>query len=146
MTRANALPAPLTARPATDADADLFRTLRASVPEASQPSEAAHAAWWAWAAERRWVAEAGGAPVGVLRLGADGTVSIVLAPGARGRGWGAALLRWLAGEARAAGVPRLRAEIAPGNAASRRAFLAAGYALTDRDRGPGRRVVAERAP
>jgi pseudaminic acid synthase len=81
----------------------------------------------------RWllVAEAGGAPVGVVRLDVDGPasmeVSITVAPEARGQGYSVAMLRAVETEARERGAVRLVAVLRPENAVSRRAFEAAGY-------------------
>jgi len=78
------------------------------------------------------VAERRGAPVGTLRFdvaGGRATVSIAVDPRFRGSGIGPAILdaghAWIA--ANAPSVAALRAEIRPGNEASARAFLAAGY-------------------
>ncbi len=87
--------------------------------------------------ERRhlYVAERAGAPVGTARLDrADdephvAVVSLNIAPEARGRGVGRALLAALTAEARALGYARLRAFVKASNEASARAFLATGYAL-----------------
>lgn len=69
-------------------------------------------------------------PLGHLRLdlaGAEATVSILLAPDARGQGLGLRLLALLAAEARTRGVQRLHAQIHASNAASRRLFTRTGY-------------------
>ncbi len=78
------------------------------------------------------VAERRGRPVGTLRFDVAGdctTVSIAVDPSLHGSGLGPAILdageRWLRDHDRR--VRRLRAEIRPGNEASVRAFLAAGY-------------------
>lgn len=78
------------------------------------------------------VAERSGRPLGTLRFDVAGdcaTVSIAVDPSLHGSGLGPAILdageRWLRDHDRR--VRRLRAEIRPGNEASMRAFLAAGY-------------------
>ena len=78
------------------------------------------------------IAERRGRRVGTLRFDVAGdcaTVSIAVDPALHGSGLGPAILdageRWLRGQDRR--VLRLRAEIRPGNEASVRAFLAAGY-------------------
>jgi CMP-N-acetylneuraminic acid synthetase/RimJ/RimL family protein N-acetyltransferase len=94
-----------------------------------------HARWFqdslARADRRMWIVQAAGADVGVVRLDLDGRVgevSIVLAPGARGRGLGTAALRVLAGEAFGPlGLASLRARIKRGNRASLAAFRRAGF-------------------
>lgn len=96
---------------------------------------AAHEAWLARAlaspTRAVLVAEEGGAPVGTVRLddGAHGAleVSLTVAPEARGRGLGAALLRAAEDAARARGGVRLTATIKHDNAASILAFKRAGY-------------------
>jgi pseudaminic acid synthase len=81
----------------------------------------------------RWlyIAEAGGAPIGMVRLDAAGPaaleISLVVAPPARGKGYAVALLHAAEAEARRRGAVRLVAVLRPDNAASRRAFEAAGY-------------------
>jgi UDP-2,4-diacetamido-2,4,6-trideoxy-beta-L-altropyranose hydrolase len=78
------------------------------------------------------VGESEGAPVGVLRYdvrGDEAVVSIYMVPGRAGRGLGSRLLvhgtQWLRTAHPA--VRRIRAEVQPDNAASRAAFLKAGY-------------------
>jgi pseudaminic acid synthase len=81
----------------------------------------------------RWlyVAEANGSAIGMVRLDAAGPasleVSLVVAPAARGKGYALALLQAAQAEARRHGAVRLVAVLKPENAASRRAFEAAGY-------------------
>lgn len=83
------------------------------------------------------IAEHRGEPVGVLRYqieDAVAVVSIYLVPGASGQGFGGEILRrghdwlrrWRPGQSL-----RLRAEILPGNLASRRAFAEAGFGLEE---------------
>lgn len=77
---------------------------------------------------RLLIAEDDDGPVGTLRLDEAPNaveISITLAPQARGRGYAAPLLR-LATAAGGLYVARIR----PGNAASRRAFEAAGFFFT----------------
>jgi RimJ/RimL family protein N-acetyltransferase len=81
---------------------------------------------------RLWIAEQEGVALGQVRVDrvadAFGMVSIGLAPGARGRGIGRAVLPMgLAAAARELGIRRMRAVVAPGNLASRRLFEGAGF-------------------
>jgi RimJ/RimL family protein N-acetyltransferase len=78
------------------------------------------------------VAERRGRALGTIRFDVDGavaTVSIAVEPALQGSGLGPAVLdageRWLVEHDPQ--VQRIRAEIRPGNEASVRAFLAAGY-------------------
>lgn len=97
-----------------------------------------HVAWLSAALadprRRLYVAEQGGAAVGTARLDRDASdahvavVSLNVAPEARGRGVGRALLDALADAARALGFTRLRAFVKASNEASARAFVATGYA------------------
>lgn len=67
-------------------------------------------------------------PCGQVRVDADGTVSLAVAPRFRGRGLAAPLLRTAVLEARAQGRGRqLTAYIKPENAASQRVFAQAGF-------------------
>jgi L-amino acid N-acyltransferase YncA len=96
-----------------------------------------HVAWLSAALgdprRRLYVAEQGGAAVGTARLDRDpsdahvAVVSLNVAPEARGRGVGRALLDALADAARALGFTRLRAFVKASNDASARAFVATGY-------------------
>jgi predicted dehydrogenase/RimJ/RimL family protein N-acetyltransferase len=103
-----------------------------------------HAAWYdrALADPGRaiWIAEEHGRPVGFVRLDRDpeapatAEVSIVLAPEARGRRLATAVIEAAARAApEALGVTALRALVIPDNAASVRAFRAAGYRKRGRD-------------
>jgi UDP-2,4-diacetamido-2,4,6-trideoxy-beta-L-altropyranose hydrolase len=80
---------------------------------------------------RLWIAEELGEPIGQVRIDVEGdigTVSIAVAPDRRGHGAGTAMLRAIV--AAAASDPTLRILIAlvrPDNAASLRAFAAAGF-------------------
>lgn len=135
----------VTLRPAAPADcAAVWRwrndpeTRRASFDSAVIPWEA-HRAWFAESLARAdrtlCVVVAAGVDSGVVRLdirGADGEVSIHLAPGARGRGVGTAALRALADLAFSSlGLSRLMASIKPDNRASREAFRKAGFTLDE---------------
>jgi CMP-N-acetylneuraminic acid synthetase/ribosomal protein S18 acetylase RimI-like enzyme len=105
--------------------------------------------------ERRlWIVVGeGGADAGVVRLDVEGrsaTVSIALAPEARGRGLGTAALRALAAEAFGSlGLATLRARVKRDNRASLAVFRRAGYAVRARTReavelilaAPGRRLA-----
>ena len=82
--------------------------------------------------ERRlWIVTADGADVGVVRLDFEGptaTVSLALAPEARGRGLGSAALAALAAEAFGSlGLATLRAHVRRDNRASLTMFRRAGY-------------------
>ncbi|WP_114394050.1 GNAT family N-acetyltransferase [Oleisolibacter albus] len=66
-------------------------------------------------------------------------IGINLAPDSRGRGLGVAVLLALDGHLRAQGVDGVMAEVRAGNAASLRAFAAAGY----QDLGPAVVLVAD---
>ena len=83
-------------------------------------------------ATRLLIAEADGEPVGMVRVdveNAEGVVSVAVAPTHRGQGLGTRLLVALLDELRGdPQVDRLRAEVLDDNEASRRAFLAAGFA------------------
>jgi len=87
--------------------------------------------------QRLWIIEHRSEPCGVLRVRrdagqAEGTVSIAIAPQARGQGVGVAALRQAADRYYdETGDRRLLAWIAPDNAASLAAFARAGYQLVD---------------
>lgn len=68
-------------------------------------------------------------PYGGRRAACD--VSINVAPGRRGQGIGAAVLRAVQGVLRSSGIDEIVAEIRPDNVASRSAFEAAGFAFWD---------------
>ena len=97
-----------------------------------------HVAWLAAALvdprRRLYIAEQGGSAIGTARLDRDAddahvaVVSLNVAPEARGRGLGRALLDALANEARALGFTQLRAFVKASNDASAKAFVATGYA------------------
>lgn len=80
-----------------------------------------------------FIAEAGGRAVGMARLDRDPRtptsfeVSLVVAPEERGRGMARGILRAVEAEAIRLGGEHLTAELRPTNAASRKAFEAAGY-------------------
>jgi RimJ/RimL family protein N-acetyltransferase len=94
-----------------------------------------HARWFAEQVQHSerlfWIAEEHGDPVGQVRVDVrerEGTVSIVVAPGQRGRGIGTSILRALHAEvAHHPGVDTLVALTHRGNAASLRAFERAGF-------------------
>jgi RimJ/RimL family protein N-acetyltransferase len=81
------------------------------------------------------IASADRDPVAVVRLdrldAATCVISINVAPTARGRGLGTAALLAATAYAAKLGFTRIRALIRPDNAASVRAFTAAGYAQVD---------------
>jgi RimJ/RimL family protein N-acetyltransferase len=122
----------MTLTPATDRDSAYFFTLRCD-PVASRmsrrraPTPEEHAEWWARTTDARFVAEEEGAYVGILRLSADGVVSIIVDPLVRGIGYGSQMLAALEPWAQTLGFHTLMAEIAYENAPSQRAFLKAGW-------------------
>lgn len=130
----------LTLRPATTGDANWLLELRndpltRSMSLRSEPvTRAEHEAWLAAtlsASDRLlWIAELEGTPVGQMRLDGAGDsrdVSLSILPAARGRGLAAAALRAAEAHAVERGLTRLVATIKVENAASVRAFEAAGY-------------------
>lgn len=135
---------PLTLRPATRGDGQaLWRwrndreTRRASFDEREIPLEE-HLRWLDATLvrpdRRLYVIVAGGNDAGTVRLdlgGDEATVNIAVAPEWRGGGIGRAALRTLCREAFSLGVGRLTARVKPGNAASRAAFEAAGFAVAE---------------
>jgi UDP-2,4-diacetamido-2,4,6-trideoxy-beta-L-altropyranose hydrolase len=94
-----------------------------------------HARWFAEQVQNSerlfWIAEEHGNPVGQVRVDVrerEGTVSIVVAPGQRGRGIGTSILRALHSEmAHHPDVDTLVALTHQDNAASLRAFERAGF-------------------
>lgn len=133
----------MTLRRATEADAAWWRGVRndptsVAMSRTGRPvSEAAHAAWYAWALHdvgtRLYVAEADGLAIGTgrLSLGLDGTeVAIAVAREHRGCGYGTALVAALVREAEQSGLRRLWAEIKPVNVPSLNAFHRAGFRAT----------------
>jgi UDP-2,4-diacetamido-2,4,6-trideoxy-beta-L-altropyranose hydrolase len=95
-----------------------------------------HVAWLAAVLadpdRRLWIAEEAGVAVGQLRVDRTpdglGTVSIGLAPVARGRGLGRTVLRaGLAAAVRELGISRARAVVMAANLPSRRLFEGAGF-------------------
>ncbi len=106
-----------------------------------------HVAWLAAVLadpdRRLWIAEEEGVALGQVRVDRApegfGVVSIGLAPGARGRGIGQAVLGLGAAAAmRELGIRRVRALVMPANVPSRRLFEGAGFvAVTTAGTGPG---------
>jgi RimJ/RimL family protein N-acetyltransferase len=145
----------VTLRPARLSDAAVLLAWR-NDPETRTASFSAspvtiedHAGWLrdtlARADRRLYVAEVAGEPVGTARLDLDGdvgTVSLTVAPGHRGRGVGADILRALGDEAFAtlAELRRLVARVKRANARSRAVFERAGFRLV----ADGPTVVLER--
>lgn len=85
---------------------------------------------------RLWIAEAGGEPVGQIRVERArpglGEVHLSVAPDARGRGHSPRMIDAAAREgAGELGLRRLVGRVKADNAASRRAFESAGFALAD---------------
>jgi sialic acid synthase SpsE/RimJ/RimL family protein N-acetyltransferase len=136
--------AELSLRAAVSGEAELVHgwandpaTRSASFSRAEIPL-AEHLAWFARELARRdhhlYIAEQHGEPVAFVRLDQTPdqvgvcTISINVAPAARGRGLGAATLRAATTTAGTLGFATLRALIRPDNEASRRAFVRAGYA------------------
>jgi RimJ/RimL family protein N-acetyltransferase len=141
----------VTLRPATRADGRaLWRwrndpaTRRASF-DGREVTLEKHARWidesLARSDRRIWIVTAAGLNVGMVRLDLEGptaSVSINLAPEARGRGLGPAALRALAAEAFGPlGLHTLRARVKRNNRASVGAFRKAGFA------GRGRSAIVE---
>ena len=110
-----------------------------------------HDAWWTGAltSERALlIAEYHGTSIGHLRLdpGPDGTtVSIVMAPAARGRGLARAVLEAGLRHAADSGVRRIRAEVHTGNTASVRLFEKAGFVSVASD-GPFTQYLRDDPP
>jgi RimJ/RimL family protein N-acetyltransferase len=74
-------------------------------------------------------------PIGQVRFdvsGSEAVISVSLAPGFRGKGYGAMVIRKASGELLDRGrVDAIHAYMQPTNEASRRAFARAGYALSE---------------
>ena len=141
-----AAPGVIVLRPARPEDAQrLFDwandpDTRAASFDRASISWAEHVAWLAAVLadpdRRLWIAEEAGIAVGQLRVDRTpdgaGTVSIGLAPGARGRGLGRTVLRaGLAAAVRELGIGRARAVVMPANRPSRRLFEGAGFVAVD---------------
>ncbi len=136
-------PGALTLRPAESADAGRVLGWRNDAESVRQSGSGRavdsidHARWYARVvddpAHRIWIGEVEGVAVGMVRVDVVtgvGTVSIVVAPEARGRGHASALLGALSEEIQAdCQVGALVAHVRPENRASRRAFSAAGYEM-----------------
>ena len=85
-----------------------------------------------------WIAEAEGSPAGQVRVSREGAdaaeLHVTVAPDARGRGVGAAMITEAAGRVLAEpSVDRLVAHVKDDNEPSRRAFARAGFAISGRD-------------
>jgi RimJ/RimL family protein N-acetyltransferase len=128
--------------PATLADADLLLAwandpaTRAASFGRAEIARDAHVAWLAASLadpdRRLWVAHEDGRPVGQVRIDRSpdlvGTVSIGLAPDARGRGLGREVLRLaLVRAAQELRIRRARAVVLRSNVPSRRLFEGAGF-------------------
>ena len=135
-----ALQAPFHVRPATLDDAPSVWHWRETLPPTAMTGGAnppldQHLTWFAQALQspdRRLFMAGGDTPFGHARLDFEpdrksATVSILLAPDARGKGLGLRLLGQLDTCARHAGITTLDAHIHPDNAASLALFRAAGY-------------------
>jgi ribosomal-protein-alanine N-acetyltransferase len=95
--------------------------------------------------DRWFVIEAGGVSVGAITLHApssDGREAewgrLVVAPEARGRGYGKKALALLIEHARQLELARLRCEVVAGNAAAEAIYTALGFRETGRDETAGR--------
>lgn len=119
-------------------DPDTRRWSRSSDPIAADE----HDAWFERVLDDRstrlWVAESEGEPVAQVRVGprSDGAaeVHVTVAPGARGRGVGAAAIMQAAGRALAEpGLELLLAHVKPEHSASLRAFARAGFIAGGQD-------------
>jgi RimJ/RimL family protein N-acetyltransferase len=95
--------------------------------------------------DRWFVIEAHGAPVGAITLhgpSAGGEEAewgrLVVAPEARGRGYGRRALALLIEDARRIGLSRLRCEVLAGNAAAEAIYGELGFRETGRDETEGR--------
>ncbi len=131
-------------RPATLEDAEFLFRLRTdpTVIEASNGKApfdlAAHLHWFAKTldhpARMLFIVESEGIPIGQCQLDGDShsaEVSIALTRESRGHGIGTEVLRELARRAEAEGIRWLEAVIKESNAASRKAFLKAGYSVEE---------------
>ena len=115
-------------RAAEPADEFAFWELRRQVQPDLTRGE--HLAWWKAVAEHRWLAYESTALVGVIRVSRAGEIHVLVASSERGKGLGTSMLEAIQEAASARGVPRLWAQVEATNAASQRAFTAAGYAPT----------------
>ncbi|MFN3647735.1 MAG: UDP-2,4-diacetamido-2,4,6-trideoxy-beta-L-altropyranose hydrolase [Gemmobacter sp.] len=129
---------PLRLRPASMADAEAVWRWRETLPPehfraGPNPPLPDHLAWFARALAdptRHMLIAESERRVAHLRLDVQGsraTVSILLRPGMRGRGYGQRALAFLGPFARRHGITRLVAEVATANEASLRLFRRAGY-------------------
>ena len=135
----SAIEHPMRLRLATRSDAQTIWRWRQSLPSdhfraGQNPPLARHLDWFTAAltdpGRHLLIAETGRRRLAHLRLDVQGdvaTVSILLRPGMRGRGYGRRALAFLGPFARRHGIARLEAEVALGNTASLRLFRGAGY-------------------
>jgi RimJ/RimL family protein N-acetyltransferase len=130
-------------RAATHGDAELLRAwrndpvTRSSAFTASEVTSEEHGEWLARKLANPdcaiWIAQVDDHPVGQVRLDRAGSgdvaeVDIAVAPGFRGRGYAAAMLRLVTEEApRRLPIRRLLARVKPGNEASALSFRRAGF-------------------
>lgn len=130
----------LTLRPATIGDANLMLEwrndpdTRRSSFNTEEVSIGEHRRWLAVSLESKTrhllLGEVEAQPIGVVRLdvtGTEATISITIAPAARGAGIASPLLRQALVRADELGVSRVEARIRPENSTSRHAFFAAGF-------------------
>jgi RimJ/RimL family protein N-acetyltransferase len=134
----------LVLRPATTADAERLLVWR-NDPDTRAASfstelvrEDDHLAWLQRtllrADEIVLIGEVAGQPVGVIRLNPQNdhaTISVTVAPEARGAGIATPLIRAALAYAATVRITRVVAHIRPENGPSQRAFTAAGFLLTD---------------
>lgn len=92
-----------------------------------------HAAWWRSTTDMRYIwflsTKHGHTDIGIVRIGMDGCISIVVHPDHRRKGYAKQILSKIRQMRRSKinGLRRLFAEIAPENVASQRAFFHAGW-------------------
>lgn len=118
--------------PAEDADSYFFWMLRCDPDfchwsRRPAPTWEEHQRWWKVTSDDRFVALVSGHPIGILRINADGEVSLVVLKTERGHGYGREILVAAADVARAKGYHRLWGSIMTGNLPSQRAFQRAGW-------------------
>lgn len=147
----------ITLRPATDADREAVfawandpQTRAVSFSHEPIPWDV-HVRWYDGSLtrddRRLFIAEADGEQIGVIRFDREGEgwgaaeISINMAPASRGRGLGRATLRAATAAAAELGVATIIAYVQPGNHASHKAFLAAGYLAIGEDDSHGERAT-----